>query len=97
MSYLVRPVSPFALRLVKHCARGKEWETFSSFSDRPVIPENIGEKQVWREKPTRCPENRYGAQAPWCPFLNFLKSIKYFQKKYLRVDNKTHYHSTNFY
>jgi hypothetical protein len=42
-------------------------------------------------------ENRFGAQAPWCLFLNFLKSIKYFQKKYLRVDNKTHYHSTNFY
>jgi hypothetical protein len=30
-------------------------------------------------------------------FLNFLKSIKYLQKKYLRVDNKTYYHSTNFY
>jgi hypothetical protein len=53
MSYLVRPVSPVALRSVKHCARGRVG-TVSSFSDRPVIPGNIGEKQVWREKPTRC-------------------------------------------
>jgi hypothetical protein len=29
--------------------------------------------------------------------FEFLKSIKYFQKKYLRVDNNTHYNSAKFY
>jgi hypothetical protein len=41
-------------------------------------------------------ENRFGAQAPLSPFLNFLKSIKYFRKKYLHVANDEDYKSANF-
>jgi hypothetical protein len=42
------------------------------------------------------PENRFGAQAPVSLFLNFLKSIKYFRKKYLPEANDKHYKSANF-